>query len=227
MPDPTPFEAPARSSAPLPAAAEPFHVVVLRTGQHLLKQHPALGLTLGYLFLTAVGMNYELLFFAQFDLQILDFADPTDFLLVALRKPLLLIFALVSVFVLVRLSQKHTKWMAKFERYRRISRRFESWRWWWAAERFCYIGIVAGYFAVLSDTYARHNASAIRAGKGRKVWVELTADVAAPGKKPTTPYLLLGTTSRYLLLFSPANGRAEVLPVNNIARLSTQPQPGP
>lgn len=36
-----------------------------RTLLHLYQEHPALLLTLGYLFLTAVGMGYESLFFQQ------------------------------------------------------------------------------------------------------------------------------------------------------------------
>jgi hypothetical protein len=39
--------------SPVQLAAEPFHVVVLHPGQHLIRKRPALGLTLGYLFLTA------------------------------------------------------------------------------------------------------------------------------------------------------------------------------
>jgi len=206
-------------ATPADAGPPPFYIVALRTGQHLLKQHPALALTLGYLFLTAVGMVYEFLFLRQFGLQIFDFADASDFLLVAFRQPLLLVFTLLSLLALVQIIRKHAKWMKKSERYRRLSDWFETKRWWWAVERFCYFGIVLGYFVAFCADYASWSAAAIRAGKGRRIEVELVSEANASGKQAAAKYLLLGTTSRYLILFNQTSQQAEVLPVNNLARL--------
>ena len=53
----------------------------------LLREQPALFLSLGYVFLTFVGMVYEWLLFQRFGVNVLDYADVGDFLLAAVREP--------------------------------------------------------------------------------------------------------------------------------------------
>jgi hypothetical protein len=200
----------------------PIYARWLHASQSLLGRHPALTVTLGYLFLTAVGMAYEALFFSHFDIQIFDFADPADFLLAAARKPLLLVFTAVSVVLIVRLSRKHQKWIKKYPRYAALSHWLKSKKWWRGAEPVCCIGIVVGYFVMLTATYADGSASRIiRGNKGRRVSIELISETSTG--HPAASYILLGTTSRYLLLFNPANKGTEILPLNNVARLTPRP----
>lgn len=60
--------------------------------RHWLRtENLGLGLTLGYLFLTALGMFHRALVFLLFRINILDYAEPSDFLLAALRDPLITI----------------------------------------------------------------------------------------------------------------------------------------
>ncbi len=208
---------------PDPGISIPFHLVLLQRSRHLLQQHPALGLTLGYLFLTAVGMIYEWIFFNAFDLQIIDFADPGDFLLVAFRQPLLLLITLLSVWVVVRLIRRHERRRNRSARYRRWTDWFQRKPWWPVAERILYVLLFVGYFIMLTASYADHSAERVLHGKGKKIRVELTVDPSAkPGVTGGKVYTLLGSTTRYLLLYDLENHRTEVIPANNIARLTAE-----
>jgi len=188
---------------------------------HLYREHPALLLTLGYLFLTAVGMSYEFVLFQQFNVNLFDYADATDFVLVALRNPPLLVFTLISTAIVRNAYRLHAWGLARSSHYREVSERMMSWRWYPAFERVSVTLILVGYFAILSGFYAQHNAAGIKSGEGRAIFVDLVSDVANGSTNHTpTGYLPLGSTSRYLLVFNPANGHTEVLPVNNVSRIT-------
>ena len=61
----------------------------LRQGlARLFRQHPTLGFTLTYLFLTVVGATYEFSVLLRFRINVFQYADPVDFLLAAIRQPL-------------------------------------------------------------------------------------------------------------------------------------------
>ena len=217
-PPDAPPDSPAAGSAGEPTR---FLFVWAQGARHILHQHPALALTLGYLFLSLVGMVYEESFFSQFDLQILDFADPSDFILVSLRKPALLGITLFSLWVMLRMVRRHARRMDRSPRYRRLAEWIARRPWWPLAARFVYAALLVGYFLALTASYAEHNADVIKKGRGPKVRVEVVADAAAKSGPPGDRlYTLLGTTSRYLLLYDSAAGRTEVLPVNNLARLT-------
>ncbi|MBC8140772.1 MAG: hypothetical protein H7Y38_04960, partial [Armatimonadetes bacterium] len=51
----------------------------------LLRKDPALSFTLAYLFLTAIGIAYDWWFFLYFGVNVLEYADFSDFLLAAVR----------------------------------------------------------------------------------------------------------------------------------------------
>ena len=59
--------------------------------------HLGILLTLSYLFLGALGMLHEALVFLMFRVNILDFAEPSDFLVAALRDPLIVVVSLVRM----------------------------------------------------------------------------------------------------------------------------------
>jgi len=198
---------------------------MVRAGEKVLRHHPALALTLGYLFLTGVGMVYEWLFFKNFDLQIFNYAEPSDFLLVALREPLLLVFTVISVLVLVNFTNKHSKRIEKVGTYRRLYLWLIGKSWGRAVERLAYLVLVIGYFISLTSIYADYTAKLVHRGQGSKVRVELTyQDSSKPGEPGGKIYILLGSTSKYLLAYDPVAKSTQVLPANNIARLTAERQ---
>jgi len=54
-------------------------------------------LTLGYLFLTALGMFHRALVFLMFRINVFDYAEPSDFLLAALRDPLIILVCIAPI----------------------------------------------------------------------------------------------------------------------------------
>lgn len=168
-------------------------------------------------------MVYEFLFFQEFDLQIFDFADPSDFLLVAVRQPILLLFTLLSLLTLQRVSRSHARRLKRSEKYRRFHGWLRTRKWWPFFESASYVLILVGYFFTFCAIYAQHNAASIRNGNGRLVQVELNSEAGAAAKTASGEYALLGTTTRYLILYNISARRPEILPVNNLARLQMVP----
>lgn len=62
-------------------------------------QHPALALSFGYLYVSAIGMLYTSKLFSAFGISMLDFAETTDFLLAALRRPVALLLSAFTTVV--------------------------------------------------------------------------------------------------------------------------------
>ena len=65
------------------------------------REHPTMILTLCYVLITAIGTGYSFFFYREFDINIIKFADLSDFLLAAVLEPLsLIIFGLILVFII-------------------------------------------------------------------------------------------------------------------------------
>ena len=170
-------------------------------------------------------MVYEFLFFQEFDLQIFDFADPSDFLLVAVRQPILLLFTLLSLLTLQRASRNHARRLKRSEKYRRFHLWLRSRKWWRFFESASYVLILVGYFFTFCAIYAQQKAASIRNGNGRLVQIELNSEAGAAVKTASGDYALLGTTTRYLILYNISTKRPEILPINNLARMRMVPPP--
>ena len=94
---------PAEPGAPTPTAAG-----TLTALPTLAEAHGGLLLTLAYVALTLVGMTYERWLFLYFKINILTYAETSDFLLAAVRSPLVILLCLLPlllVWVLVRADQ--------------------------------------------------------------------------------------------------------------------------
>ncbi|MEP6999603.1 MAG: hypothetical protein ABI969_03935 [bacterium] len=195
-----------------PVASEPAWRHWLRT------ENLGLGLTLGYLFLTALGMLHRALVFVSFRINVFDYAEPSDFLLAALRDPLIILVCLAPIpavalyfrmsYALQKRSTK-TNWLFGGEARRALTERYR---------RPLYL-FTAGLWALAASLhYARSVSQDLRAGKGRRVQVDL---IASPSAMPadTTPQLLLGTTQKYLFLYDATKQVTTVIPVSNISRL--------
>jgi hypothetical protein len=67
----------------------------------LLREHPTLALTMTYAVVTLIGVVYSFFFFREFGINILKFADLSDFLLASIIEPVsILIFLGVVLFTL-------------------------------------------------------------------------------------------------------------------------------
>lgn len=79
------------------ASAPPYRPWVRR----LVQDHPGTLLTVLYLVLTSVGLVYTFAYYARFHVNVLDYADTSDFLLAALREPLAIVLALLPTLAIL------------------------------------------------------------------------------------------------------------------------------
>jgi len=206
---------PAEPGAPTPAPAG-----TLAALPPLAEAHGGLLLTLAYVALTLVGMTYEWWLFLFFKINILTYAETSDFLLAAVRSPLVILLCLLPlmlVWVLVRADQwARRRWrgwaayQAFYDRtiYRDPRRKVAMW-----------VVFVVMYALVFTQLYAKREAQAIKRGRGTEVRVQFTSEAAGALGEAPLDALLLGTTGRYLFLYFPAERRTDVVPVDNVARL--------
>ena len=72
-----------------------------------IREHPGLGLSIGYGFVSLIGIMFSWSLFYHFDITYFQYADISDFLLAAIREPetfLLSASSIVVAMLLIRLS---------------------------------------------------------------------------------------------------------------------------
>jgi hypothetical protein len=95
-------------------------------------ENVGLMLTLGYLFLTGLGMFHRALVFLMFRINVFDYAEPSDFLLAALRDPLIILVCIAPIPLLALyfrgaawLQRRSTsKWLSGTEKQKELARRY-------------------------------------------------------------------------------------------------------
>lgn len=201
-----------------------------------LREDPAHALTLAYLSVSILGVWASFWFFRQFDVAILDYMSPSDYLTAGLRDPSHLAVVAAAYFMARWVSWPHRAWLRDPEEYpalrarSRLSRfllpenpdRFNGWmrrRLGWGG--FTAVGAVMyGVLTLslcLSMAVAVHKAGRVRAGGGHAVRVTLSA-AAAP--EPGTARML-GTVGDFVFLYWPATRRAEAVALENAARIES------
>ncbi len=178
----------------------------------LVREHPGLLLTAGYLLLTLVGLGYELWFFMYFRLNILEYVETTDFLFAALRTPLVIILALLPLPVVWLLTRINEWFRRRFPSYARLDSRIQGKNPATRVGMWAFFVLVYATFFI--QMYAERVTDRIKAGHGREVQVELTS-----GARFSSRTLLLGTTSKFVFLYLPAEKKTHVIPIENLSRL--------
>jgi hypothetical protein len=188
----------------------------------LAEEHLGLMLTLSYLILTLVGLSYEFWFFKYFRITIVEYVETSDFLLAAVREPLVIVLAVLPLF-LIRLYLRLESWLRqRMPRFERWQHRWESKPYYTPAVRQTLWLLVAVIYAFLFiQLYAERVTDRIKAGQGREVRVEL-----ASGAPPPSPALLLGTTAKFVFVYLPAEKQTQIIPIDNVARLVVSSEKG-
>lgn len=179
------------------------------------RAHPTLVLTLAYLALTFVGMLHDLWFYFYFRINILDFSDTSDFLLAAIRNPLVIVLSLIPIGILLFFQQARQTARQKSERFDAYARKYEATRWnslFWRT--FIYGWFVIVYAALFAQLYAQREANRIKKGNGRRVTY-----VRSDGIRTDENPILLGTTARYIFFYSPSTRTTEIVPVDAVTAL--------
>ncbi|HLP24751.1 MAG TPA: hypothetical protein VK477_03665 [Acidobacteriota bacterium] len=190
-----------------------------------LRDNPGLVLSAVYLLLSAVGLLYQFLFFRRFKLNVLEFSDAADFLMVVVREPLTIAMASLGLFFYwgyMWSSLRVAEWCyRRWPRWRKdpvkLAASREKARKMVPSAQAMFILTYAVLFTLLYSTWQARRA---RAGDFPRVTVQFKADAVAAAQAAPFEATLLGTTSRFVLLYRPETKRAEALPFDAIAQLS-------
>lgn len=188
-----------------------------------LRNNPGLVFSALYLLLSVIGLLYQFLFFRRFQLNVLEFSDATDFLMVVVRDPLTVAMASLGLFfymgyiwVWLRIARWcYRRWPKLRQGGDKLIESREKARKMVPGAQVMFIATYAVLFSLLYSVWQSNRA---RAGEFPQVTVQLASGaVASP-----TPFTatLLGTTSRFLFFYRPETKRAEAVPVEAIAQLS-------
>lgn len=200
----------------------------------LLRQEPALMVSAGYVFLSALGLWSSYFFYFKFRLSILDYLQVSDFLVAGLRDPAYLLILLLGALLAVLLGWPETLRRRNPAKVARLRARHWGWRMLfsespWMNWEFSGLRPLTGmcmavvcFMAFGAALYALNTAEKIRDGTGgTPVQVVLNGDTAPlPGMAR-----LLGSSSAFVFLWWPADRRAEAVPIGSIRRLQSMALP--
>ncbi len=193
----------------------------------LLHQNPGLGVTLIYLAISLIGLMFSWSLFSEFDVNIFNFTEVSDFLLAALREPMTFVMAgsaLLVTWLIDWLTMHESRyWKIKspkstiakaYVKSQKLSRHPVSRVFIFLLYSYLFISIFGGW-----------KAKQIKAGEGQVIRVQLTEPIAdgrgesQAGDSSVVEGILLGSTNKYLFLYDPESGITSAMPEENIVRV--------
>jgi len=159
----------------------------------------------------------------------LEYADFSDFLLAAVREPVVILLTVVSAFVILVLHEINYRARIRFAAYDRLCRS----RWgrtgvgtMYMSPRTTAIATIVLYFgAVFTPIYAEYRADRIKNGQTRPATVRL--DNAGASEPATRTLPIVGTTSRFVFLYDAKTKRTYIVPFDNVAEITVTRRPRP
>jgi len=211
-------DAPTTEPTPPEMVQEAYRSDKILPLERFLSEQPAFALSLAYLLIGLVGSFYYYQLFAEFKVNVFEFAEVSDFLLVVFRQPLIpalcIAFGLVA-YILYRLHQFLRR---RAHVYDAVARR-------WIVRDYggrpYLIALIAAIPVLLNwiIPYCAHKvAMDIRLGRNRPVDVYLNAEASGRVAPWRTMYLI-GATGRYVLFYDPEEG-TQIIPSESITRIS-------
>ncbi len=193
----------------------------------LLHHNPGLVITLAYLAISFLGLLFSWSLFREFDINIFNFTEVSDFLLAAMREPMTFVMAGTALLVtwildwLAKLEVKHWAPKNPTSKFGRFYKRFSK-----AINRhpITPMLIFLFYSYLFISLYGNWKAESIKAGEGQVIRVQLTEPIASGGDGQTggnviIEGILLGSTNRYLFLYDPDSKITSAMPEENIVRV--------
>jgi hypothetical protein len=177
----------------------------------VFREHPTMLLTFCYFIITIIGVLYSYFFYKEFGINIIKFADLSDFLLASILEPksVVIFISLIVIssilYWLDLLLRKKYKGYGTF-----IETKFKS----KYTDPIGYTLILVFYTTVLVQHIAILNAEEVKVGKTDDFLVR----ISDPGTHQVEKKLaLLGSSSRYVYLFDNERSEAQVIPVENVS----------
>jgi hypothetical protein len=184
------------------------------------EQDKALFFTVSYLILTGIGMVFSIVYFQYFDINILEYSQISDFILIAFKDPFYVFFFILTVAIAYLLYFWDKLIFKKFPKFWRFSHRFSPIRPSANTYLFTYGLLILVYTTQSATFYGKYNAKQIKLGKGTPVKIYLTTG-SEPIETDSLP-LLIGTTSSVVFLYHPKTKSTEIVPFNSVRKMVFQ-----
>jgi len=177
----------------------------------VFREHPTMLLTFCYFIITIIGVLYSYFFYKEFGINIIKFADLSDFLLASILEP-----KSVMIFISLIVVTLFFYWLdlvlrKKYKGYGNlVEKKFKS----KYTDPIGYFIILVFYTTVLVQHIAIRNANEIKSGKTDEFLVR----IADPGEHQVEKnFSLLGSSSRFVYLFDNTASETQVIPVENVS----------
>jgi hypothetical protein len=177
------------------------------------REHPTMILTFCYFIITIIGVLYSYFFYKEFNINIIKFADLSDFLLASILEPKSIII-FISLIIITSLYywfeiflRKKYKVFGNFMN-KRLKAKY--------TDPIGYIFIMVVCTTSLVQHLAIRNAIQIKSGNSDDFLVR----ISDPGNHQVEENLaLLGSSSRYLYFYNNDKSETQVIPVENVSFL--------
>jgi hypothetical protein len=165
-------------------------------------------ITLSYLLMVAVGMLFKYRLYAEFGINIFDYADVFDFLIAPFSDPKILLFSFASLIFSYALLKLDGIWKKKFPRWYSMSNfRLDKKAWFENYRRGAYFFLFIVYLFVAAKFYAEDTAEKIR--QQEPVTVQFSDNTTKNG-------ILIGKTKDILFLLK--NKRVDAIPLSSAVK---------
>jgi hypothetical protein len=174
------------------------------------REHPTMILTISYILVAAIGTGYSYFFYQEFGINIVKFADLSDFLLAAVLEPMsiiLFIFLIVANLILYKLDFWARK---KFPGYGRFTENRMKAKY---TDPIGFIIIVLFFTGYLVKDIAQINANNVKTEKGDYYNVKTSNSSETEPEKRLN---FLGSTTRFVYFYDSKKGKSLVIPTENI-----------
>jgi len=177
----------------------------------LFKEHPTMLLTICYFSITIIGVLYSYFFYKEFGINIIKFADLSDFLLASILEPKSLLIFISMIVVTILFHWFDNLLRKKYKRYGNfVAKQFKA----KYTDPIGYFIILVFYTAFLVQYLAIDNAKEIKSGNTDDFIVR----ISDPGKhKVENTLALLGSSSRYVYLYNNEKSETQIIPVENVS----------
>lgn len=193
-----------------------------------MRREPALLFTVAYLLVSLLGLWCSFWFYRGFELSILDYMQPSDFLVAGIRDPAYALLLAAGVLLVLVVSWPETLRMRNAAKLEQL--RARNWAWRAVLTRSVLtswegVGLrpltamtlaVAAFMAIGAANYVQVRGQQIRnEGRGEVIRLQLNGDAAPlPGSAR-----LLGSSSAFLFVWWPQQRRAEAIPIAAVRKL--------
>lgn len=218
--EPVHYPAPCPPRPPMPA-----HFRASFYWPQLLKDHPALGVSLAYAILTVAGAGYAWFYYFILRVNFLQLTDAADFLVIIFQHPfvpllLLLPYPLFNVYMAV--TYRLVWWLRWRSRWlwKKLPDPAGPPKWGDRVQRILGYLFFALYAMAGMEFYAMAGALKVRAGEGRQIALEIRPSARSAAMDfDRKNVLLLGTTTHFMIVYDLEEKRAWSLPHDSIARI--------